>query len=82
MAAAFKIKPPHEDFKDRTIKGLVLRIHGLAEQLEKHPMVQAADDDSDDGDDGSDSGGYDGGGSDGGGSDGGAPVATTAPLAA
>jgi hypothetical protein len=49
--------------KDPSVKGLASRIHGLAERLEKLPVVKRAarrhfvfDDDGSDGDDGDDGG--------------------------
>ena len=70
VAAAFNMPQPAQP-KERTVKALAFKIHGLAEDLEKLPIVRDA--------------GGSGGGSDGDGSsdDGGTPTAppsTTAPL--
>jgi hypothetical protein len=64
---AFDIKAHHDVYKDPSVKGLAFRIYGLAEKLEKLPVVKRAtrrhfffDDGGSDGDDGS-HGGDDGG---------------------
>jgi hypothetical protein len=61
VGEAFDIKAHHDD---PTLKGLALRIHGLAEKLENLPVVKRAarrhfffDDRGSDGDDGGDDGG-------------------------
>jgi hypothetical protein len=72
VGEAFDIKVHHDAYKDPTLKGLTLRIHGLAEKLENLPVVKWAarrnfffDDGGSDGNDGShsddDSQGGDGG---------------------
>jgi hypothetical protein len=72
VGEAFDIKVHHGAYKDPTLKGLTLRIHGLAEKLENLPVVKWAarrnfffDDGGSDGNDGShsddDSQGGDGG---------------------
>jgi hypothetical protein len=60
VGEAFDIKAPHDVYKDLTLKGLALRIHGLAEKLENLPVVKWAarrhfffDDGGSDSDDGS-----------------------------
>jgi hypothetical protein len=65
VGAAFNIKANHEVDKDPSMKTLSFRIHGLAERLEKLPVLKRADrhfvfDDGGDGSDGS-HGGDDGG---------------------
>jgi hypothetical protein len=40
VGAAFNIKVHHEVDKDPSVKGLAFRIHGLAERLEKLPVVK------------------------------------------
>jgi hypothetical protein len=73
VGEAFDIQAPHDVYKDPTLKGLVFRIHWLAEKLENLPVVKRAacrhfffDDDGSDDDDGShgnddgDDGSYDG----------------------
>jgi hypothetical protein len=42
VGAAFNIKAHHEVDKDPSMKGLAFRIHGLAERLEKLPVVKRA----------------------------------------
>jgi hypothetical protein len=61
VGATFNIKAHHEVDKDLSVKGLAFRIHGLAERLEKLPVVKWASlhfvfDDGDDSSDGSHSG--------------------------
>jgi hypothetical protein len=63
VGEAFDIKAHHDVYNDLTLKGLTLRIHGLAEKLENLPVVKGAarrhfffDDDGSDGDDGSQGG--------------------------
>jgi hypothetical protein len=60
VGEVFDIKPHHDVYKDLSVKGLALRIHGLAEKLENLPVVKRAarlhfvfDNGSSDGDDGS-----------------------------
>jgi hypothetical protein len=60
IGEAFDIKAHHDAYRDPTLKGLAIRIHGLAEKLENLPVVKRAtrrhfffDDRSSDGDDGS-----------------------------
>jgi hypothetical protein len=60
IGEAFDIKVDHDVYKDRTLKGLIFRIHGLVENLENLPVVKRAarrhfffDDGGSDGDDGS-----------------------------
>jgi hypothetical protein len=60
VGEAFDIKAHHDAYKDSTLKGLAIRIHGLAEKLENLPVVKRAarhhfvfDDGGSDGDDGS-----------------------------
>jgi ribosomal protein S8E len=69
VGEAFNIKVHHDVYKDPTLKGLAFRIHGLAEKLEKLPVVKQAarrhfffDDDGSDGSHGDDGshGGNDG----------------------
>jgi hypothetical protein len=38
----FKIKVPHEDSKDASVKGLAFKIHELVEELKKLLVVQQA----------------------------------------
>jgi hypothetical protein len=40
VGATFNIKTHHEVDKDPSVKGLAFRIHGLAERLEKLPVVK------------------------------------------
>jgi hypothetical protein len=60
VSEAFDIKAPHEVDKDPSVKGLAIRIHGLAEKLENLPKVKRGgrhfdfDYSSSDGDGGSD----------------------------
>jgi hypothetical protein len=74
VGEAFDIKAHNDVYKDPSVKGLTFRIHGLAEKLEKLPVVKRAarrhfffddggSDGSHDGDDGNDGshGGDDGG---------------------
>ena len=74
VATAFNMPRPTEP-KERTVKALAFKIHGLAEDLEKLPMVRdAGGGGGSDGDDNNDDGSSD---------DGGTPTApppTTAPL--
>jgi hypothetical protein len=42
VGEAFDIKAHHDAYKDRTLKGLAFRIHGLAEKLENLPVVKRA----------------------------------------
>jgi hypothetical protein len=63
VGAAFNIKAHDEVDKDPSVKGLTFRIHGLAERLEKLPVVKRAGrhfvfDDGSDGSDGSHDGDY------------------------
>jgi hypothetical protein len=85
VGEAFDIKAHHDVYKDPTLKGLTLRIHGLAEKLENLPVVKRTtrrhfffDDGGSDGDDGShsDVGSHDNDGGDDGshGGDGGTPT--------
>jgi hypothetical protein len=69
VGKAFDIKAHHDVYKDPTLKGLALRIHGLAVKLENLPVVKWAarhhfffDDGGSDSDDGihGDHGGDDG----------------------
>jgi hypothetical protein len=67
VGAAFNIKAHHEVDKNPSVKGFTFRIHGLAERLEKLPVVKRAGrhfifDDGGDGSDGSHDGddGFDG----------------------
>jgi hypothetical protein len=65
VGTAFNIKANHEVDKDPSMNTLSFRIHGLAERLEKLPVLKRADrhfvfDDGGDGSDGS-HGGDDGG---------------------
>jgi hypothetical protein len=60
VGEAFDIKAHHDVYKDPTLNGLSIRIHGLAEKLEKLPVVKRAarhhfvfDDGGSDSDDGS-----------------------------
>jgi hypothetical protein len=39
---AFDIKAHNDVYKDPSVKGLAFRIHGLAEKLEKLPVVKRA----------------------------------------
>jgi hypothetical protein len=78
VGATFNIKAHHEVDKEPSVKGLAFRIHGLAERLEKLPMVKRAGchfvfDDGGDGSDGSHDGG-DGDDGSHGGDDGGTPT--------
>ena len=79
VATAFNMPRPDEP-NERTVKALALKIHGLAEDLEKLPMVRdAGGGGGSDGDDNDDDSSSDDGSSD----DGGTPTApppTTAPL--
>jgi hypothetical protein len=59
VGEAFDIKAHHDVYKNPSMKGLIFRIHGLAEKLENLPGVERAarrhfffDDGSSDGDDG------------------------------
>jgi ribosomal protein S8E len=63
VGEAFDIKAHHDAYKDPTMKGLAIRIHGLAEKLENLPVVKRAarhhfifDNGGSDGDDGSQGG--------------------------
>jgi hypothetical protein len=76
IGEAFDIKAHHDVYKDPSMKGLVCRIHGLAEKLENLPVVKrvarrhfvfddgGSDDDDDSHDDngshGTDDGSHDG----------------------
>jgi hypothetical protein len=70
VGEAFDIKARHDVYKDPSVKGLTLRIHGLVEKLENLAVVKWAarhhfffDDDGADGDDGNhdgDDGSHDG----------------------
>ena len=79
VAAAFNMPRPAEP-KERTVKALAFKIHGLAEDLEKLPIVRDAggsgggSDDSDGDGSSSDDGSSDDGGTST------APPLTTAPL--
>ena len=74
VVIAFNMPRPDEP-KERTIEALALKIHGLAEDLEKLPMVRdAGGGGSSDGDDNDDDGSSDDGGTPT------APLTTTAPL--
>jgi hypothetical protein len=42
VGEAFDIKAHHDVYKDRSVKGLAFRIHGLAEKLENLPVVKQA----------------------------------------
>jgi hypothetical protein len=42
VGAAFDIKAHHEVDKDSSVNGLAFRIHGLADRLEKLPVVKRA----------------------------------------
>jgi hypothetical protein len=42
VGATFDIKAHHDVYKDPSVKGLTFRIHGLAEKLEKLPVVRRA----------------------------------------
>jgi hypothetical protein len=42
VGAAFNTKAHHEVDKDPSVKGFAFRIHGLAERLEKLPVVKQA----------------------------------------
>jgi hypothetical protein len=66
VSEAFDVKAHHNVYKDPSVKGLAFSIRGLAEKLEKLPVVKRAahchfvfndgGSDGDDGDDGSHSG--------------------------
>jgi hypothetical protein len=63
IGEAFNTKAHHDAYKDPTLKGLALRIHGLAEKLENLPVVKRAarrhfffDNGGDDGSQGGDGG--------------------------
>jgi hypothetical protein len=40
VGEAFDIKAHHDVYKDPTLKGLAIRIHGLAEKLKNLPVVK------------------------------------------